>query len=119
MMGYDTSSSTEKVAFRFLQAPHHDLWIINMIGLKYIKAKLLLCALDFYSENYFDSSSATESAASREGCQEYSSPHPLDRSVTSDVRDEVRRKRRRMGSMVRPTAETGRHPVYYVLISAA
>ena len=39
--------------------------------------------------------------------------------MTSDVRDEVRRERRRVASMVRPTAETGRHPLYYVLISAS
>ena len=41
-MGYDTSSSTEKVAFRFLQAPHHDLWMINMIGLDEINKITLL-----------------------------------------------------------------------------
>ena len=35
------------------------------------------------------------------------------------MRDEVRRERRRVASMVRPTAETGRHPLYYVLISAS
>ena len=59
---------------------------------------------------YFDSSSATDIAASREGCHVYSSPQPLDRSVTSEVRDEVRRERRRVANMVRPTAETRKHP---------
>ena len=30
-----TSSSLANKAFKFLQAPHHDLWIINMTGLAF------------------------------------------------------------------------------------
>ena len=60
-------------------------------------------------ETYLDSSSATVRAASREGCHEYSSPQPLDTSVTSDVRVEVRgfrsRRKRDNKPIVKATAE--------------
>ena len=59
-------------------------------------------------ETYFDSSSAVASAASRDGCHAYSSPQPLDTSVTSDVRVEVkvvRRRKRDNKAIVQETAE--------------
>lgn len=125
-----TSSSTEKVALRFLQAPHHDLWMINMIGLNQfntIKYQMYFCfLLETYIycilETYFDSSSAAATAASRDGCHAYSSPQPLDRSVTSDVRVEVRGLRRRKRDNKAIVQETAEVPalwsVYYVLFPA-
>ena len=60
------------------------------------------------NETYFDSSSAAAIAASRDGCHEYSSPQPLDTSVTSDVKVEVkvvRRRKRDNKAIVQETAE--------------